>query len=271
LAASQFNAGSTAQSASCYYDEFKIAHPDEVTDKEMGGLGEEESEGSQAEEEDLAATSRPSAVNAMLSGGLYEDLLEQVDEVDGIENEEYARLKYVPDNAESCDARDVAVIGFWKLTDDSVFRCYHFFYVPNPMMREVKDIEGTDLQQVLYTGVAPEPQVPGDIFFFYKDEDGWLNHAIINLGLNEQAGDEAPADEPEVPITSQQVEANCTTEKIARNSILEHYIFDLNTRKLVNEDEKEKEQDQMPNPNMVKMNGDNHIVFTAYLREKYSS
>ena len=150
----------------------------------------------------------------------------------------------------------MAVIGFWKLTNDQVFRCYHFFYVPNPMMREVKDIEGTDLQQVLYTGVAPAPQVPGDIFFFYKDSNGRLNHGIIDLVQ---------------PATSRLIELNCHTSLISKGSILEHYIVDLNTRKLENEDEPEKQQDQMPNPNMVKMRDHNYVVFTAYLREAKTS
>ena len=162
-----------------------------------------------------------------MAGNLYEDLNEAVDEVDGIENDEYARLKYVADNAESCDQSEIAVIGFWKLTNNQVFRCYHFFYVPNPMMREVKDIEGTDLQQVLYTGVAPAPEVPGDVFFFYKDESGRLHHAILDFALQ--------------PARSHLIELNCQTTEISKG-VLEHYIVDLNTRKLENEEEEEKSQ-----------------------------
>ena len=58
---------------------------------------------------------------------------------------------------------------------------------------------------------------------------------------------------------------------ISASSILEHYIVDLNTRKLENEEEEEKAQDQMPNPNMIKMHDRNFVVFTAYLRESHTS
>jgi hypothetical protein len=232
----------------------------------MGGFGEEDSEGSEEDKEEEGQSPRnrsprsprrKSGFAPAMAGNLYEDLNEAVDEVDGIENDEYARLKYVPDNAESCDQSEVAVIGFWKLTTNQVFRCYHFFYVPNPMKREVKDIEGTDLQQVLYTGVAPAPEVPGDIFFFYKDDIGRLMHAILDFALQ--------------PARSHLIEHNCMTIVISASSILEHYIVDLNNKKLENEDEEEKAQDQMPNPNMIKMHDRNYVVFTAYLRESHTS
>ena len=33
---------------------------------------------------------------------------------------------------------EMAIIGFWKQADKDVFKCYHYFYVPNPMMRETR-------------------------------------------------------------------------------------------------------------------------------------
>ena len=30
----------------------------------------------------------------------------------------------------------VAIIGFWKRDDDEEYFCYHYFYVPNPCVRE---------------------------------------------------------------------------------------------------------------------------------------
>ena len=55
------------------------------------------------------------------------------------------------------------------------------------MKREIKETEGTYLQQILYTGHRSSPDQPGDIFFFYEkqaDEYGNLKqlmHAVLEL------------------------------------------------------------------------------------------
>ena len=33
---------------------------------------------------------------------------------------------------------EVAIIAFWKLYDNGEFKCYHYFYVQNPMKREAR-------------------------------------------------------------------------------------------------------------------------------------
>ena len=52
-----------------------------------------------------------------MKGGLYadENLWENVDEIEGVENKEFARLLKRQTNPEAVDDKQVAVIGFWRL------------------------------------------------------------------------------------------------------------------------------------------------------------
>ena len=178
-----------------------------------GDKGEGEDEGEDGEDgpvlrsaSKLAAKSNPD--------NLYADanLMEEVDAIEGIENKEYARLKPFK-GTEMCDDREIAIVGFWHLTSKQVFRCYHFFMVPSPMKREIKDTEGTVLKQVLFTGNRPSidnelGDKPGDVFFFYERQPEAeelpkvLMHAILDWNRLEFT-------------SSRRVENNCEVREIA--------------------------------------------------------
>lgn len=51
-----------------------------------------------------------------MKGGLYadENLWENVDEIEGVENKEFARLMK-KQNPDAVDDKQIAVIGFWRL------------------------------------------------------------------------------------------------------------------------------------------------------------
>ena len=71
-------------------------------------------------------------------------LMEEVDPVFGIKSAEYAKTELVKEQDEVNDP-EFAIIGFWSLKETGVFRCVQSFEVPNPMKREVADVEGTSL------------------------------------------------------------------------------------------------------------------------------
>ena len=107
----------------------------------------------------------------MKPGLNHEDnLFEQVDEIEGIENKEFARLKKKVQNSENADAKSIAVIGFWKLNNSHNFRCYHSFIVPNPMMRQTLEVEETVLNQVLYVGNMHDDAPAGEVFMFFREK-----------------------------------------------------------------------------------------------------
>ena len=57
-----------------------------------------------------------------------------------------------------------AIIGFWKLENDNVFKCNRDFTVSNPMLRQIRDFDNTIIYQLLY------PSADGkQLFFFYKE------------------------------------------------------------------------------------------------------
>ena len=66
-------------------------------------------------------------------------LVEEVDAIVGIKSVEYAKCELVTDQVDK-EESEVAIIGFWNLKDNGVFRCVHSFVVPNPMKREVDDV-----------------------------------------------------------------------------------------------------------------------------------
>lgn len=93
-------------------------------------------------------------------------LREEVDAIMGVMHDEYAVLDRVTSKSEHLsEASEIAIIGFWKLKETGVFRCVHSFEIPNPMKREVNDVEATSIYQVLYEGKN------GELFFFYLDKD----------------------------------------------------------------------------------------------------
>ena len=68
--------------------------------------------------------------------------MEKVEELEGIKSDEFKKIRPFI-NPEAVDDPEIAIIGFWNLTKNHVFRCYHYFLVPNPMKREIKDTKGT--------------------------------------------------------------------------------------------------------------------------------
>ena len=77
-------------------------------------------------------------------------LNETVDPITGVFAKEYAKVF----KSESHDlavsgymnCTDYAVIGFWDLDEkEDKFVCKRFFIVPNPMVRNIQDCEGTKI------------------------------------------------------------------------------------------------------------------------------
>ena len=99
--------------------------------------------------------------------------MEEVDAVIGIQNTEFAKLEK-DEEAEDLTDREVAIIGFWSLTEQGVFRCAHSFTVPNPMKREVLNIEGTTLCQVLFGQ-------HGDVLYFFFEQKSDLYLGVLDL------------------------------------------------------------------------------------------
>ena len=57
-------------------------------------------------------------------------------------------------------------MAFWDLHETDVFNCTHFFKIPNPRKRIVRDVDDTKLYQVLFTS-----QHTDDVFFFWKGRE----------------------------------------------------------------------------------------------------
>ena len=74
------------------YEEYDIVDPDEIN--EEGGNGEDEGEGEDPYEGERR-NSEEEAARKSLKPGLFheENLAEHVDEIEGIENKEFAKLK----------------------------------------------------------------------------------------------------------------------------------------------------------------------------------
>ena len=71
---------------------------------------------------------------------------ETVDQVNGIKFSEFAKLKKKSNiTPMMMKTEKIAVIAMWRLNECKVFECYHFFLVPNPMKRTIKEVEGTEL------------------------------------------------------------------------------------------------------------------------------
>ena len=93
------------------YEEYDIVDPNELDDE--GGQGEGEGEDEYMRQGSEEVPGRKS----VMKGGLYadENLWENVDEIEGVENKEFARLLKRQTNPEAVDDKQVAVIGFWRL------------------------------------------------------------------------------------------------------------------------------------------------------------
>ena len=79
-----------------------------------------------------------------------------------------------------------AIVGFWKMNSKQEFKCYHYFYVPTPLKREIRKSDRKDwgkksnatanVYQILHRG-------HNDDIFIVFNEDEKLSIGILNLDL----------------------------------------------------------------------------------------
>ena len=85
----------------------------------------------------------------------YGNLNETINNFSGVSAEHYANVvEDIHDDGASnaiVNCENYAVIGFWDLQEDDTFKCVRFFLAPDPYMRMIKNCEGTELYQVLYS------------------------------------------------------------------------------------------------------------------------
>ena len=216
------NGEESKKNQSLQYQRYNLKAPDQDNDSDGGSYGDESHESEKDEEaagdkgEKDAQEAVKEAVDALNAPAR---LIEEVDAIVGIKHLEFAKLAENEEEDASSD-REIAIIGFWSLTDRGVFRCHQSFNVPNPMTREAIDVEGTVLNQVLFESKG------GDIFFFFDRKSGdakGLHLGVLDLepeddGLSLSARKRASV----VTLDSQKVEKNCKTlQAIKKSSILE--------------------------------------------------
>ena len=111
-----------------------------------------------------------------------------------------------------------AVIAFWGMHPwiDS-FKCYRFFFVPNPFKRMILQTEKAELNQVLYS--SPHTN---DVFLFFEGYHNSSPHtktmqcAVLNLGQDEKLN------------TSRDIKDHCISSTIDKSSLLGQFIDYLN-------------------------------------------
>ena len=90
------------------------------------------------------------------------------DEDAGVETMFFGQLN-TSEHQSEITALDIAIIGFWRLNNESAFECYNNFKVTNPMKRMVKKSQRekctVTIKQFLYHGKN------GEIYFFFKESD----------------------------------------------------------------------------------------------------
>ena len=129
------------------------------------------------------------------------------------------------------------MVAFWDLHETDVFNCTHFFKIPNPRKRIVRDVDGTILYQVLFTS-----QHTNDVFFFWKgneihldnnedapyyikDEDAKLQIAFLKLNFTPE--------EQVALVQSKQIVDNAESIfTVGKDSVLELYLNDLHEKEL---------------------------------------
>ena len=149
--------------------------------------------------------------------------------------------------AETYLDKDIAVIGFWRNTPKNTLQCYHYFYVPNPMKRAIKQVGASVLYQLLYTGSQ------GEVFFFFSDPENKgnekVNLAILDTNIKTKSQSQG---------ISKKVENNCLKViQLTGEAVLTQHIMDLNTIPL-------KDQKALPNPTFVQNKHGSFVAFTAY-------
>ena len=98
---------------------------------------------------------------------------ELIDELAGITPKLFADI--APDHEEQqkmvqkfMDCEEFAVIAFWDLDpEQDVFSCTRHFYVPNPKKRMTRDVNGTQLYEILYLSKHGRNR-DKEIFFFFE-------------------------------------------------------------------------------------------------------
>ena len=205
------NGEESKKNKSLQYQRYNLKAPDQDNDSDdWGGYGSDDD--NEAEE----SKEKKEAVDALNAPAR---LIEEVDAIVGIKHLEFAKLDENEEEDDSSD-REIAIIGFWSLTNQGVFRCHQSFNVPNPMKREVIYVEKTVLNQVLFESKG------GDIFFFFDRKSGdskGLHLGVLNLDLENDALNRSLTKRASVvTLDSQKVENNCKTlQKIKKGSILE--------------------------------------------------
>ena len=146
---------------------------------------------------------------------------EQVNQVSGIQFTEFAKLSKQRDCTRNKFTR-IAVIAYWSMNADKVFECKHYFIVPNPMRRQVKEVNGTALYQVLYKGQDDK------WFFFYQEpseDQGKAGPMKIGVVKN------SPQKTQKFDAVSRKPEQNCeiiyVVSKMGQKGLLESYITEL--------------------------------------------
>ena len=51
---------------------------------------------------------------------------------------------------------EYAIIGFWRKDKNQRFQCYHFFRIPNPFKRLIREQNGKVMYEVLFPGLNKE-------------------------------------------------------------------------------------------------------------------
>jgi hypothetical protein len=178
-------------------------------------------------------------------------LMEEVDPIVGIKSVEYAQCHRNEERNVIKEDSEFAIIGYWQLKDNGVFRCVHSFTVPNPMKREVDDVGGTNLYSFLYPGKN------GEVFFFYEEKnqkrtkDNGLFFCVLDTAsdqLEKKKGLHGTGYRRQSTIKradDQSIKYNCDfMTKIPEGCILDKYVRDYNTMDT-------PDQKQLPNPTLI--------------------
>ena len=201
-------------------------------------------EAEESDSEEAHGEDKTHALHSQLSGlqrddtygGNFDDLYKQVylnetvDPVAGVFAKEYAKVfkSESQDVAVSgfMNCTDYAVIGFWDLQESDRFECTRFFIVPNPMVRNIRDCDGTKLDQILYHSIHTD-----DIFFFFRGYEEISNDSGTTYGAQKLqiAFLDLTENEKESVGDSRHIYHHCKLRyPIADESILGIYITELN-------------------------------------------
>ena len=85
------------------------------------------------------------------------------------------------------EGQEMAIIAYWKPDSRQEFKCFHYFYVPNPWKRDTKRSERTGPGNKKYTtniSTVLYPSQNNEVFFFFSDTRGPRGDKLdTNMGL----------------------------------------------------------------------------------------